>query len=74
MNREVKAADVKYAIERAFAKEVSSGYAGTHFGSLVGAREKANTGDIKPISGIETPDDYTIVSRRRARRWCRRRW
>jgi peptide/nickel transport system substrate-binding protein len=61
VNREVKAADVKYAIERAFSKEVPSGYAGTYFGSLVGAPEKANTGDIKPISGIETPDDFTIV-------------
>ena len=61
MNREVKTADIKYAFERAFSKEVPSGYAGTYFNSIVGTPEKANTGDIKPISGIETPDDTTIV-------------
>jgi peptide/nickel transport system substrate-binding protein len=61
VNRDVKAQDIKYALERAFSKEVPSGYAGTYFGSIVGTPEKANTGDIKPISGIETPDDSTIV-------------
>jgi peptide/nickel transport system substrate-binding protein len=61
VNREVKAADIKYAFERAFSKHVPSGYAGAYFSSIVGAPEKANTGDIKPISGIETPDDTTIV-------------
>jgi peptide/nickel transport system substrate-binding protein len=61
VNREVKAADIKYAIERAFSKEVPSGYAGTYFNSIVGTPEKANSGDPKDISGIETPDDFTIV-------------
>jgi peptide/nickel transport system substrate-binding protein len=61
VNREVKAQDVKYAFERAFSKEVPSGYAGAYFNSIVGTPEKANTGDIKPISGIETPDDNTII-------------
>ncbi len=61
VNREVKAADIKYAFERAFSKEVPSGYAGAYFNSIVGTPEKANSGDIKPISGIETPDDNTIV-------------
>jgi peptide/nickel transport system substrate-binding protein len=61
VNREVKAQDVKYAFERAFSKEVPSGYAGTYFSSIVGTPDKANSGDIKPISGIETPDDNTIV-------------
>jgi peptide/nickel transport system substrate-binding protein len=61
VNREVKAADIKYAFERAFSKEVPSGYAGTYFSSIVGTPKEANSGDIKPISGIETPDDYTIV-------------
>jgi peptide/nickel transport system substrate-binding protein len=61
VNREVKAADIKYAFERSFSKEVPSGYAGTYFGSIVGTPKEANSGDIKPISGIETPDDYTIV-------------
>ena len=31
VNREVKAQDIKYAFERAFSKEVPSGYAGTFF-------------------------------------------
>jgi peptide/nickel transport system substrate-binding protein len=61
VNREVKAQDIKYAFERAFSKQVPSGYAGAYFNSIVGTPEKANTGDIKPISGIETPDDNTIV-------------
>jgi len=60
VNREVKAADIKYAFERAFSKEVPSGYAGTYFSSIAGTPEKSNTGDIKPISGITTPDDFTI--------------
>jgi peptide/nickel transport system substrate-binding protein len=61
VNREVKTADIKYAFERSFSKEVPSGYAGTYFNSIVGTPAKPNTGDIKPISGIETPDNYTIV-------------
>jgi peptide/nickel transport system substrate-binding protein len=61
VNREVKAQDIKYAFERAFSKEVPSGYAGAYFSSIVGTPDKPNSGDIKPISGIETPDDNTIV-------------
>jgi peptide/nickel transport system substrate-binding protein len=61
VNRVVKTADIKYAFERAFSKEVPSGYAGTYFSSIEGTPSKPNTGDIKPISGIETPDDTTIV-------------
>jgi peptide/nickel transport system substrate-binding protein len=61
VNREVTSKDIKYAFERAFTKQVPSGYAGTYFGSIVGAPAKANTGNYKPISGIETPDDQTIV-------------
>jgi peptide/nickel transport system substrate-binding protein len=61
VNRVVTTKDIKYAFERAFSKEVPSGYAGTYFNSIVGTPDKPNTGDIKPISGIETPDDTTIV-------------
>jgi peptide/nickel transport system substrate-binding protein len=61
VNREVKSADIKYAFERAFSKNVPSGYAGTYFSSIVGTPDEANSGDIKPISGVETPDDSTIV-------------
>jgi peptide/nickel transport system substrate-binding protein len=60
VNREVKAADIKYAFERAFSKNVPSGYAGAYFDSIAGSPE-AGSGSIKPISGITTPDDYTIV-------------
>lgn len=61
VNREVKAADFKYAIERAFSKNVPNGYAGVYFGSITGAPKEAGTGPITPISGIEIPDDYTLV-------------
>jgi peptide/nickel transport system substrate-binding protein len=61
VNREVKTADIKYAIERAFSKNVPSGYAGAYFNSIVGTPDKPNSGDIKPISGIETPDDTTLI-------------
>jgi peptide/nickel transport system substrate-binding protein len=61
VNREVTTKDIKYAFERAFSKEVPSGYAGAYFSSIVGTPDKPNSGDIKPISGIETPDDQTIV-------------
>jgi peptide/nickel transport system substrate-binding protein len=61
VNREIKTADIKYAFERAFSKEVPSGYAGTYFSSIEGTPDKPNTGDIKPISGIETPDNTTII-------------
>ncbi|HEY7619933.1 MAG TPA: ABC transporter substrate-binding protein [Solirubrobacteraceae bacterium] len=61
VNRVVKTADIKYAFERAFSKEVPSPYAGAYFTSIVGTPEKPNSGDIKPISGIETPDATTIV-------------
>ena len=61
VNREVTTADIKYAFERAFSKQVPSGYAGTYFSTIEGTPAKPNTGDIKPISGITTPDKYTIV-------------
>jgi peptide/nickel transport system substrate-binding protein len=61
VNRVVTTKDIKYAFERAFSKEVPSGYAGAYFSSIVGTPDKPNSGDIKPISGIETPDDNTIV-------------
>jgi peptide/nickel transport system substrate-binding protein len=53
VNREVKCEDIKYAMERAFTKQVPSGYAGTYFNSIEGTPAKPNTGDYKPISGIQ---------------------
>lgn len=63
VNREVTSADVKYAFERVFTKQVPSYYAGTYWGSLVGAPSPPNSGDYRPIAGIATPDDHTIVFR-----------
>jgi peptide/nickel transport system substrate-binding protein len=53
--REVTAADVKYALERAFNPNVANGYVTTYF-PLVGS-EHANGADI---AGITTPGRYTI--------------
>jgi peptide/nickel transport system substrate-binding protein len=57
VNREVRAQDVKYAIERGFDPHVANPYASTYYGDVLGAG-KANGG---PIAGIVTPDDHTIV-------------
>ena len=59
VDREVTSADVKYAIERAFTAAVANGYVQTYFGDLVGA--PSAPGDYKPVPGIRTPDDHTIV-------------
>jgi peptide/nickel transport system substrate-binding protein len=59
VNRAVKAADVKYAFERFFSVNVGGQYA-TYFNMIKGAPQKPTTG-VKTISGIETPDDNTIV-------------
>ena len=62
VNREVKTADIKYAFERAFSKNVPQRLRGRLLQLASSARRRsANTGDIKPISGIETPDDNTLV-------------
>jgi peptide/nickel transport system substrate-binding protein len=60
VNRAVKAADIKYAFERAFSKHVPSAYAGAYFQSIIGA-PPAGTGDIQPIRGIAAPDDSTVI-------------
>src|SRR4051794_2218471 len=59
VNREVTSKDVKYAIERAFSANVPNGYVGTYM-PIAGAPAKPTPG-VKPISGITTPDDQTIV-------------
>jgi peptide/nickel transport system substrate-binding protein len=60
VNREVTSADVKYAIERGFATSVANGYAGAYFSVIQGA-PKSPPAFPEPISGIETPNDQTIV-------------
>src|SRR6185312_17561800 len=59
VNRDVTSKDVKYAIERGFFNTVQNGYAGAYFGDLIGAKLGAKPGT--KISGIETPDDQTII-------------
>jgi len=60
VNREVTSADVKYAIERGFSQSVPSGYAGAYFSVIDGA-PTTSPATPQPISGITTPDKYTIV-------------
>jgi peptide/nickel transport system substrate-binding protein len=59
VNREVKSADVKYAIERAFTKQVAGPYVGAYMSDIKGIKE-FQSGKAKEISGITTPDDQTI--------------
>jgi peptide/nickel transport system substrate-binding protein len=58
VNREVTSKDIKYAFERFFSVNVGGQYA-SYF-PIVGA-PKAPTKGVKPISGITTPDDSTVV-------------
>src|SRR5919197_2504661 len=60
VNREVTSADVKYAIERGFSASVANGYAAAYFGVLQGAPTTPPKFPT-PISGIETPDKFTLV-------------
>jgi peptide/nickel transport system substrate-binding protein len=60
VNREVTAADVKYALERGFMIGTQNGYAVAYLGDLVGAPAKP----VKPhpnIPGIQTQGKYTLV-------------
>ena len=59
-NQTVKAADIKYAMERCFLPQVGNGYAGAYYSDIVGAQRIA-AGKAKVITGIETPDDTTLV-------------
>jgi peptide/nickel transport system substrate-binding protein len=59
VNRAVTSKDVKYAFERFFSTNVGGQYA-SYFSSIEGA-PSAPTKGVKPISGITTPDDQTIV-------------
>ncbi len=58
VNREVTTADVKFAIERGANPNVANGYFPSYFAPYVVGAAKATGG---PISGITTPDKYTIV-------------
>jgi peptide/nickel transport system substrate-binding protein len=59
-NRVVKAADVKYAMERTFLPQVANGYAPVYYSGIEGVKEFQD-GKAKEISGIQAPDDTTLV-------------
>jgi peptide/nickel transport system substrate-binding protein len=56
VNRDITSKDVAYAFQRMFNPNVQNGYAAGYF-PIVGS-DKSNG---KPIPGISTPDDHTIV-------------
>ena len=58
VNREVKADDVEYALERAFTEGVANGYVTTYLADVTGRPEEL--GDYEDIPGIEAVDDYTL--------------
>jgi peptide/nickel transport system substrate-binding protein len=59
VNRVITSEDVAWAFERMFNANVQNGYASGYF-PIVGAPSTLPTTD-KPISGISTPNDTTIV-------------
>src|SRR3954471_7662134 len=59
VDRAVKAADVKYAMERDFLPQVGNGYANSYWPDIIGAKDMAS-GKAKEIKGITTPDKYTL--------------
>jgi peptide/nickel transport system substrate-binding protein len=59
-NRTVKTADIKYALERCFLPQVGNGYANSYYSDIVGV-DAFKSGKAKEISGIQTPDDSTLV-------------
>jgi peptide/nickel transport system substrate-binding protein len=66
VNRDVTSKDVKYAIERSIMPGVANGYTAVYLGDLEGFKEaqaavKKNDTVAPDISGIQTPDDQTIV-------------
>ena len=66
VDREVKAEDVKYAIERSLLPGVPNGYTRTYMSSVVGLKQadqaaQKNKTVAPNISGITTPDDHTLV-------------
>jgi peptide/nickel transport system substrate-binding protein len=60
VNREVTSKDVKYAIERAFTPQVAGPYVGAYMSDIEGLKAFQDK-KAKEISGIQTPDDQTIV-------------
>jgi peptide/nickel transport system substrate-binding protein len=59
LDREIAAADIKYAFERGFSKQVNNQYR-FYYDALEGYPEELTDG-AKDVSGITTPDEKTIV-------------
>jgi peptide/nickel transport system substrate-binding protein len=59
-NRAVSSKDVKYALERSFLASVQNQYSAVYYDQIVGA-SKYKSGKASEITGIETPDDTTLV-------------
>jgi peptide/nickel transport system substrate-binding protein len=60
VKRTVKADDFKYAMERCFLPQVGNGYANAYYANIEGV-DAFKSGKAKEISGIQTPDDTTLV-------------
>jgi peptide/nickel transport system substrate-binding protein len=61
-HRTVKSADVKYALERCFLRQVGNGYARYYYGSIRGV-SAFRRGKARRVSGIQAPDRQTLVIR-----------
>jgi peptide/nickel transport system substrate-binding protein len=66
VDREVTSADIKYAIERSLLPGVPNGYTRAYLADLEGFKEaeqqlKQDKTTAPDLSGIETPDDKTLV-------------
>jgi peptide/nickel transport system substrate-binding protein len=66
VDREIRSADFKYAIERGMLPGVATGYHSTYLGDIAGYQEavaavKKNDSVAPNLSGITTPDDRTLV-------------
>jgi len=59
-NQTVKAADFKYSLERCFLPQVGNGYANVYYSDIEGVKAYQDEKSDE-ISGIETPDDQTLV-------------
>ena len=60
VNRVITSQDIEYAFERIDTKALVAQYGFYYDGTVVGM-DGAHSGPPKPISGIETPDDSTII-------------
>jgi peptide/nickel transport system substrate-binding protein len=66
VDREIRAADFKYAIERGLMPGVATSYLSSYFGDVIGFDQAVAAVEQNPtvapnISGITTPDDRTLV-------------